>query len=139
MLALPSSTLRRYVKLYASRLSENATRPRGRRFSEADIANLARIRELSQQMRSPHEIESLLNVIDEGDAEPSNALALVPSIATALSDLTDAARSLRLEIDDLREDGAEANQKLENRLQELEEFMRLPWYKKLRNKPAPEK
>ena len=42
MLEIPPSTLRRYVKDYPEHLSETATKKRGRRYTELDIATLDR-------------------------------------------------------------------------------------------------
>ncbi|MCH8093054.1 MAG: MerR family transcriptional regulator [Chloroflexi bacterium] len=42
MLEIPPSTLRRYVKDFPKHLSKTATKKRGRRFTELNIAILAR-------------------------------------------------------------------------------------------------
>lgn len=82
MLEIPPSTLRRYVKHFAERLSDEATKKRGRRFTERDVSILARARELIQQGRSPDKVASLLQVVGEEEEKPednTSALALVPS------------------------------------------------------------
>ena len=133
MLDVPSSTLRRYVKQFAAHLSETATKKRGRRFTEQDIATLARARELLQQGRKPEETNELLAVVGEDDpeAQPDAALALVPSISAALTEALDAARGLPAEVEDLSEkQGGTAA-----RVDGLETWLREPWYRRLFGSP----
>ena len=97
MLEIPPSTLRRYVKDYPEHLSKTATKKRGRRYTEADIATLARAREMLQQGREPEEVGKLLAVVGQEDpqAEPDSVLNLVPSISQALSEVQEQAQALR--------------------------------------------
>jgi DNA-binding transcriptional MerR regulator len=129
MLEIPPSTLRRYVKEYADHLTDLATKKRGRRFTELDIATLARVRTLLQQGRNPEEVNELMGVvgIEEGDASADSALALVPTISHALSELEDAAQGIRLDLEDLSNNQTES----ERRLAEIETWMSRPWYKRL--------
>ena len=143
MLDVPSSTLRRYVKQFAAHLSETATKKRGRRFTERDVATLARARELLQQGRKPPEVNELLPVLGKEDpeAQPDAALALVPSISAALTEALDLAHSLRAEVGDLAgqvEQVAQDQGATREELAELRKWLRLPWYRRLRTPPPSE-
>jgi len=129
MLEVPPSTLRRYVKDYPEHLSKTATKKRGRRYTEADIATLARAREMLQQGRSPDEVGSLLAVVgqDDPEAEPDSVLNLVPSISQALSEVQEQAQALR----SILETVADNQNVAEHRLEALEAWSREPWYRRL--------
>jgi len=129
MLDVPSSTLRRYVLQFAAHLSETATKKRGRRFTERDVATLARARELLQQGRKPPEVNELLPVLGENDpeAQPDAALMLVPSISAALTEALDMARSLRTEVEDV----SDRQDQMATQLESLEAWVREPWYRRL--------
>ena len=132
MLEIPPSTLRRYVKDYGAHLSPTATKKRGRRFDERDVSIIARGRELLQQGRSPEEVAQLLGVLEDGPpTEPTDALALVPSISKALTEAIDMAQSLRADVDDLND-----NQKgQDERISAIENWMSQPWYRRLIGPP----
>jgi len=129
MLEIPPSTLRRYVKDYPEHLSKTATKKRGRRYTEADIATLARAREMLQQGREPEEVGKLLAVVgqEDGQAEPDSALALVPSISQALSEVQEQSQALRSILESVADRQAAADQRVEA----LEAWMREPWYRRL--------
>lgn len=134
MLEVPPSTLRRYVKQFVKHLSESATKKRGRRFTEQDIATLARARELLTQGRKPKETDELLAVVgdDDPEAQPDAALALVPSISEALAGALDVARGLRAEVDDLSEKQGDTAA----RVRGLEAWLREPWYRRIFGSPT---
>ena len=135
MLEVPPSTLRRYVKDYPEHLSKTATKKRGRRYTEVDIATLARAREMLQQGRSPDEVGSLLAVVgqDDPEAEPDSVLNLVPSISQALSEVQEQAQALR----SILETVADNQNAADSRLEALEAWMREPWYRRLFGFPTP--
>ncbi len=138
MLSLPPSTLRRYVKQFTEHLSEQATKKRGRRFTERDVAVLARARELIQQGRSPEETAALLQVVEDESTSNESALALVPSISKALTEALDTARALRSEVGDLSdqvEEVARAQGTTDDELLKLREWLTQPWYRRLFGKP----
>jgi len=140
MLEVPPSTLRRYVKNFETHLSESATKKRGRRFSERDVATLARARELLQQGRKPKETNELLAVVGEDDSEAQvdSALMLVPSISEALAGALDVAQTLRSEVGTLAEqveEIAEGQGATRAELALLREYMRRPWYRRLFSGP----
>lgn len=133
MLEIPPSTLRRYVKDYPEHLSKTATKKRGRRYTEADIATLARARELLQQGRKPEETNKLLAVVgqEDPDAQPDSALALVPSISQALSEVQEQAQALRSILENVADNQNEAN----SRLEALEAWARAPGYRRIFGPP----
>ena len=138
MLEVPPSTLRRYVLQFTTHLSETAIKKRGRRFAERDVATLARARELLQQGRKPPEVNELLAVVGQEEAQPDAALALVPSISAALTEALDMAQSLRAEVGDLAgqvEQVAQDQGATKDELAELRKWLRLPWYKRWRTLP----
>jgi len=141
MLEVPPSTLRRYVKQFEKHLSESATKTRGRRFTERDVATLAQARELLQQGRKPKETNELLGVVGEDDSEAQvdSALMLVPSIAEALAGALDVAQSLRSEVGTLAEqveEIAEGQGATRAELTVLREYMRRPWWSRLFSGPT---
>ncbi|NPV08896.1 MAG: MerR family transcriptional regulator [Anaerolineae bacterium] len=186
-LDIPPATLRRYVSLFGEHLSDEARRPRGRRFAEADVETLARIREMFASGRSSEEVLAAL----AGATAPPGSVQAAPRPAARSSPEVPppapqrpapvdqengsedaAARALRrfqprefpraepvrssLEVQKLagRPGGAAENlsQKvalnedrlsraderlsvLEYRLTRVEEWLRLPWYKRLFSRP----
>ncbi len=142
MLEIPPSTLRRYVTQFAAYLSDQAQRQRGRRFTPEDVDTLGRARELLTQGRSPEEVGPLLQVVrEEGDGpEPGEALALVPAISEALAQAVDAARALRSDLDGLADQVAAVAQDqgaTDAELQQLREWLRRPWWRRLFSSPPP--
>ena len=131
MLDIPASTLRRYAKQFSEHLSESANKSRGREYSESDIATLGRARELLRS-HSPEDTNNLLSVMAD-EPEPDDTLAIVPSISKALTELTDAARSLRAEVDTLSERQAQTDEQLAEVLKKLE-HLEQPWYRKIFNR-----
>jgi len=141
MLKIPQSTLRRYAQQYADHLSEHATKQRNRRYTEQDIATLARARELLREGKSPEQVNNLLGVVGSTNANPDTALALIPSISQALTEALDTARSLRAEVDIMHGDitshderMSEAERKLSEmaaKLAQIESDKNTPWYRKI--------
>jgi len=72
LLSLPGSTLRRYAKVYADYLSQEANQKR-RNYIEQDITTLARIRDLSQLRRSVDEIKDELQLVVDDDQNNDQA------------------------------------------------------------------
>lgn len=131
MLGIPPSTLRRYVADFGDHLSAKANRPRGRRYSDQDIATLKKARELLNQRQPVDQVNRLLGIIDDPEATPSDSLALVPDISTALTTALEAARGLRIEVDDL----AERQDQADDRLDALTEWVAIPWYRRIGQSP----
>lgn len=139
MPSIPSSTLRRYCNQFSNHLSNHATKQRRRRFVEADIATLGRIRELLQQGQSPQQVNNLLSVVgsDHTPLAIDDTLSLIPSISTSIQTAIDAAKSLRT-IADLHEqrlnDAENKLAEMANKLAELEK----PWYQRIFNRKPQE-
>jgi DNA-binding transcriptional MerR regulator len=141
MLKIPSSTLRRYANQYRSHLSEHATKQHKRRYTEQDIAILARAREMLSEGKSPEQVNNLLSVMSDGERSPESALALIPSISQALAEALDTARSLRAEMDGVNstlqahdERMSDAERKLAemaDKLAQIESDAQIPWYRKI--------
>jgi DNA-binding transcriptional MerR regulator len=141
MLKIPPSTLRRYVNQYISHLSDHATKQHRRRYTDGDIAILARARELLAEGRSPEQVNNLLSVMSAGERSPESTLALIPSISSALAEALDTARSLRVEVDAIHatqtahDERMSANERklseITAKLEQLESAQGLPWYRKL--------
>jgi DNA-binding transcriptional MerR regulator len=134
MLKIPSSTLRRYANQYADHLSEHATQQHRRRYTEQDIAILARAREMLNEGKSPDQVNSLLSVINAENKSPESTLALIPSISQALAEALDTARSLRVEVDDHEQRMSDAERRLSelaDKLTQIEREQSTPWYRKL--------
>ena len=132
MLGVAPSTLRRYVADFAAHLSADATRPRGRRFTDADVIALQRAREALQQGQTVNRVAEVLGIVDNAEAQPpGSALALIPSIGQALSQALDAARSLRADVDSL----AERQDRVSRQVEALADWLRLPWYRRIRKRP----
>lgn len=82
-LDIPSATLRRYVSLFGEHLSEEAKRPRGRQFGEADVQVLSRIRSLLADGSSVDEVQAALGAAPLPPAETPPAQA-PPEVAAPL-------------------------------------------------------
>lgn len=144
MLKIPSSTLRRYAAQYSAHLSEHATKQRSRRYTEQDIATLARARELLSEGKSPEQVNNLLSVIS-ADASPESTLALIPSISEAITEALDTARALRSEVSELSEHQTQQDARMSDaerklvemadKLSQLERDYKTPWYRKIFNRP----
>jgi len=119
MLEIPPSTLRRYVKDYPEHLSKTATKKRGR--------------EMLQQGREPEEVGALLAVVsqEDGQADPDSALALVPSISQALSEVQEQSQALRSILEAVADRQSEAGRRVEI----LEAWISEPWYRRLLARP----
>ena len=112
LLSLPGSTLRRYAKVYADYLSQEANQAR-RNYTEQDISTLARIRDLSQLRRSVDEIKDQLQLVvdDGGDDGQENITALaLPGILEQVNEYKAdlereiaARQSLQVEFDQVKE------------------------------------
>lgn len=134
MLKIPTSTLRRYAQQYADHLSEHATKQRNRRYTEQDIATLARARELLREGKAPKQVNELLSVVSDAEPSPEQTLALIPSISQALTEALDTARALRVQVDAHEQLVSEHERKLSElaeRLAQIEQDAQTPWYHKI--------
>jgi DNA-binding transcriptional MerR regulator len=131
MLDIAPSSLRRYVTLYGDLLSETAKLPsKSRRYTDADILILRRLKELIRARKTDDEIRQLLQVV-ETDQPPSSSLALLPDvlaefqrISDQLSQMQNQQQATRKELDETRAE-----------LEELRQWVKTPWYKRIRKRP----
>ena len=123
LLAIPSSSLRRYVAILGHLLSPGARKQRGRTFSESDISVIARVRELTQGGYTLEQIEPLLgDILPEvhpDELPPASALAIVQRIGEVQQSQQDQINKLQSQVNEL--------------VQELAQRRR-PWWKRLRGK-----
>jgi len=194
-LGIPQSTLRRYTKILDAYLSPESQRQRGRRYTEKDVALLARARELFGQGHTVEEVaRALLSVAEQAvslGSEEAVPAAETPSgddtegvaahsedrdrgsghghelwmekepgeAATTAGTVRDEMASLMKAVDQLRSDHQELRARIESmakrealslnrqvrdderlevveyRLSRLEEWLRLPWYRRLFSTP----
>jgi len=112
MLEVSPSTLRRYNRHFRTHLSETAQRSSARRYTEGDIDTLSRARDLMRTGLSPSEVNERLPIVNRDQEAPSDALAMIPSISTALADGEARDNILAQKIEELDERLAEVEAKI---------------------------
>lgn len=122
---ISTSTLRRYINRYGRHFSPSATRPKGREFSQEDMALVLRIRELYLEGLSLNEIDARLGVVGDGRADTNKIISLLPDIAQPLSEALDTTRANRARLGNienkLEELGGNLGSRLENLSSQLQE------------------
>lgn len=138
MLDIPPSTLRRLAGNYADLLSEAAGKSGSKRFyTDDDVLTLKRISAYTRQRKTPDEIRQLLQVV-EPEPEPTNALALLPTVLAEFEHLRGQIASLNEQIQTSQEKHDQTSHELSEtrqRLDRLEDWLKLPWYKRLTSRP----
>lgn len=129
MLDIPPSSLRRLSSEFKDFLSKSPGRHR--RYSEEDINTLRRVRELTGQGMTIERIKTQLRLVEEPPEKKTDALALVPTIAGELARMDDNYRAVARELEELRQD----RERDRERLERLEQWAALPWYKRLFTRP----
>lgn len=125
MLNIPASTVRRYASIYIDYLSFKHLPGRKREYTDQDISTMARIRDLSNDGLNLKQIKERLSIVDhQEENQISKSLELIPSIAKQLQAFIDYEHSTNEKID-----------LLFKRIEDLENFINLPWYKKIGKKP----
>jgi len=124
ILQIPASTLRRYVAEYKEFLSPEATQPRNRRFNQTDLGVLAKIRQGLNDGIPSEKIKDDLGTIVEDELEAERALVEYEPINQALT-------TIRSDVTGIVDEMG----KHEDRLSRLEEWLRLPWWKRLFVRP----
>ena len=139
MLDIPASTLSRYAREFREHLSPGASvTGKRRRYDEADIVILQKVRELVNDGVPFGEISARLqvleNVLSENPQENISALQMIPSVARELQRAQDTAREALALVEVLKSQ-IEKIPELERRLQvlenELQEYRDAPWYKRI--------
>lgn len=121
MLKIPASTVRRYASIYTDYLSFKHSQGRKREYTDQDIVTLARIRDLSNEGFNHNQIKDRITIIDHQEENPiTKSLDLIPSIAKQLQTFVDYQHQTNDQIN-----------LLTKRIDDLESFIKLPWYKKI--------
>jgi DNA-binding transcriptional MerR regulator len=130
-LTVPASTIRRWAARFESYLSTgNLKKGQKRSYTTSDLDTFRRIRDYSASGFSLDRIAELLAVV-ESPADQSTELLKISDFVQSLEIAHAAVTRLQNQIDD------QSNQLEEQqaRIQSLEEYINLPWYKKIANKP----
>lgn len=122
LLDIPGSSLRRLVAQFADHLSEDAKRQRGRLFTDADVAVLAQVRELTLKGYKVSEIPAMLGEVVQ-DESPPEELPPVTALAV-MRRLVDVSQSHDSQLNQMRDELAALRAEVEE--------LRRPWWKKLR-------
>lgn len=138
LLAIPASSLRRYVVDYGEFLSASARRSRRREYTPADVAIIGQVRTLAGQGLTVDEIRQALGqTVDVQPDEPPDASALAlpgilagfDSIRERLQQIADEQEKTRQQVSAANADAAALRERVERLEAELERA-RLPWYKR---------
>jgi len=125
VLQIHKRTLRRWSVLFANSLSPSAGATGKKRFyNGADIQTLRRVEKLKANGMQLAEIADVLPVVP-ADENESTSVVLAPEANLALGQVIERARAIGDELVDQDE-----------RLRRIEEFMKLPWYRRLFKKPT---
>lgn len=129
MLGIPGSSLRRYAETYKEFFSESAQPGKEKRwYTSEDCLVLRKIRILVAQHKGPSEIRRLIPIMSDIPNQPTNALSLVPEIQERFDHFSaDIAkeRTEREKLSDL----------IDRRLDAIEAWYALPWWKRLFKRP----
>lgn len=127
-LNVPASTIRRWAARFENYLSPRKGKKRS--YTTADLDTFRRIRDYSASGFSLDRIAELLAVV-ESPADQSTELMRLSDFVQSLEIAHAAVTRLQNQIDD------QSNQLEEQqaRIQSLEEYITLPWYKKITQKP----
>jgi len=132
MLQIPASSLRRLSKDFSDQLSRQKSRHR--QYTESDIDILKRVREMTASGMTLTAVKTELTIVTPDQPEqpaPVDTLALIPTISHELTRLDDVTRSIILEFEQIRND----HKATVDRLQRLEAWSRLAWWKRLFTRP----
>jgi DNA-binding transcriptional MerR regulator len=125
MLEVPPTTLRRYCDSWEEFLNPRAhSTGKKRRYTDNDILILHKVKAMTRNRRPPEEIRAALTVVTPESEPAGNVLALLPSVIAEFD-------SLRAQIAALQSEQTET----QDRLKRLEAWLKMPWYKKLINRP----
>lgn len=123
MLSIPPSTIRRYSRDWSDFLSKYASQGgKKRRYTDTDVLILRKIRQLTVSRRSQEEIAAAIQVVDSSPDE--SALALLPQISEAFENIHQRQAEHDAQIAELKQ-----------RLEQLEEEAKTPWYKRIFKRP----
>jgi len=127
LLEVTTRTLRRYSSILSVALSPSAAQAGRKRFySGSDVEILRRAQKMMKDGMALKEIATVLPVVPAGDDE-STSLTLSPEQNMALGAVVERARQLT---DELSDQGDQLTDQ-DERLKRLEEWYRLPWYRRI--------
>jgi len=118
-LTVPSSTLRRWSKRFSKHLTPHEPNTH-RTYNTSDLETLRKIRDLLKDGLTYAEIEPKLDII-----EPDKTALL------NLTDFNQVLETTRATVQSLRDQLENQNNRLEN----LENYLSLPWHKRIFTKP----
>ena len=131
LLAVDTSTLRRWARAWSAHLSEQGQAKR-RRYTQADLATFARGQQLLRSGKSPAEVGTLLSVEPGAPANvPAVATVSVPALAVELQAAQDALRAMQGTLDALRTAQAGQADEIAQLRAELATWRALPWWRRL--------
>jgi len=142
MLQIPTSSLRRYSEAFKDHLTIKHTKGQKRTYTEQDIITLGKIRDLAKSGLTHEVISERLPLIEEQSEPIDNALALIPTVAKELEAIKDNQSSIVQIIQQLQddlEDQKTANLELQKKVNDLESFNNLPWWKRITSPQKPKK
>jgi len=122
LLNMPSSSLRRYVNLYAPFLSP-AARKRPRTYNQADLTTIARVKELLSQGILVKDVSSILEseqgkILDQD--QPETTALTLPGLVLQLSEMQEMLDNQAAQLD---------------RLQARLDWLETPFFKRIGKKP----
>jgi len=137
MLDIPTSSLRRYSQVFSDYLTIKHVKGQKRTYTEQDIVTLGKIRDLASSGLNHELIAERLPLIEDQKEPIDNALALIPTVAKELEAFKDFQVSIMQTVKTLEDDlNAEKNKTTElgEKITELENYISLPWWKKITKK-----
>ena len=143
MLKIRPSTLRLYAKEFSEYLSTPDDRLPGqhRLYTENDLIMLQRIKELRATHTPIEAIGPNLRIIEPTENREDKSLLLIPSIASAIEQALAAARAADRRAEHLAnqvEQLADQVKQQADLLQELNNYLSQPWYKRVfKQRPSP--
>jgi DNA-binding transcriptional MerR regulator len=122
-LDIAPSTLRRWAKRFSDHLSPHE-KGKHRSYTPSDLTTFQNIKTLLDQNLTYDEIENKLDVLPAPQTNQTSALLNLADFTQIMEEISANNQILRSQIE-----------KQTERLNKLEEYITLPWYKKLFTKP----
>jgi len=122
-LDIAPSTLRRWAKRFSDHLSPHE-KGKHRSYTPSDLNTFQNIKNLLDQNLTYDEIEKRLDVLPAPQTDKQTALLNLADFTQIMEEISANNQILRSQID-----------KQNERINKLEEYITLPWYKKLFTKP----
>jgi len=130
ILAVSTSTLRRWAARYAQHLTREHTEGAKRLYTQTDINTLTRIRDLSAQKYSQADIDELLGL--ELADDKGKALIRLTDFIDAIEDSRKKSAELQTQIDDTTKALIDKIKIQQQQIDDLKEWVNTPWYKRKR-------